>query len=149
MKGIEINFVLKDSLEALKLYEQLFDIKVIEKSELPRGQNEAVFTLYDMRFHMLDENKEFNLHAPVKGGSTSLWFNVLVEDLEEIYHRALDLGCTSLQEITHFEVFGVSNASVLDPFGYVWLLQQVHQELSHEERIRLWQERMAENDAGE
>ena len=28
-----------------------------------------------------------------------------------------------------------------DPFGYQWMLMQVHKVVSHEERIRLWEEK--------
>lgn len=148
MQGVEVNFVVKDSLQALSLYEKIFEIEVIESSQLPVGQNEVVFTLFDTRFHMLDENPDFQLMAPTSNNPNTIWFNVTVEDIESTYNKALQAGCTSLQEITELELYGISNAMVVDPFGYLWLLHEVHRVVSHEERIRLWQETMAENDAG-
>ncbi len=54
--GAEINMVVEDSLRALELYEQIFEIERVEVSNFPKGQNEVVFNLYGLRFHMLDEN---------------------------------------------------------------------------------------------
>jgi len=53
--------IVADSLKALELYEKIFDIQRVEVSNLPKGENEVVFTLYGVRFHMLDENPEFGL----------------------------------------------------------------------------------------
>jgi hypothetical protein len=37
--------------------------------------------------------------------------------------------------------YGVSNAIFRDPFGYIWMLHQVHKEVSFEERKQLWEDR--------
>lgn len=42
MVGVEIDFVVSDSLKALELYEKIFDIERVEVSDLPRGENEVV-----------------------------------------------------------------------------------------------------------
>ena len=39
MVGVEIDFVVSDSLKALELYEKIFDIERVEVSDLPRGEN--------------------------------------------------------------------------------------------------------------
>ena len=44
MVGVELDLVVKDSIKALELYEKIFDIEVVEVSNFPRGENEAVFT---------------------------------------------------------------------------------------------------------
>ena len=53
--GVEFDFVVKDSLQALALYESIFEVERLEVTDLPVGQNEAVFTIYGTRFHRLDE----------------------------------------------------------------------------------------------
>ncbi|WP_040048171.1 VOC family protein [Bacillus thermotolerans] len=141
MVGVEIDMVVKDSLEALDIYEKLFDIERVEVSNLPRGENEVVFTLYGVRFHMLDENPEFHLIAPNPDDPKTIWVNVTVPDIKETYTKAMDLGCTEVQPVTELPDYGVSNAIFMDPFGYIWMLHQVHKVVSHEERIRLWEEK--------
>ena len=65
--GVEVNFVVQDSIKALALYESIFEVRRVEVTEYPRGNNEAVFTIYGTRFHMLDENPQFMLIAPKLG----------------------------------------------------------------------------------
>ena len=141
MVGVEIDLVLTDSLKALALYEKIFDIEPIEVTDFPQGQNEVVFTLYGVRFHMLDENPQFELIAPKPGDPKPIWFNILVEDIASTYAKAMAAGCAEIQPVTEMAAYGVSNAIFRDPFGYIWMLHQVHKEVSFEERKQLWEDR--------
>lgn len=113
----------------------------MEVSNLPQGENEVVFTLYGVQFHLLDENLQFHLIAPTPDDPKSIWFNITVPDIKETYAKAMDFGCTEIQPVTELPDYGVSNAIFMDPFGHIWMLHQVHKEVSHEDRIRLWQEK--------
>lgn len=139
MVGVEIDLVVTDSLKAVKVYEEIFDIKRVEVSDLPKGENEVIFSLYGVHFHMLDENPDFQLIAPTPDDPKTIWFNVTVPDIEATFTKAAELNCTPIQPITNLPSYGVSNALFLDPFGYIWMLHQVHRDVSHEERIRLWE----------
>ncbi len=141
MVGVEIDMVVADSLEALGLYEKIFDIQRIEVSNFPRGENEVIFSLYGVRFHMLDENPAFLLIAPTADSQKSIWYNVMVPDIRKTYDLAMEAGCTEVQPVTDIPDYGVTNAVFADSFGYVWMLHQVHQEVSHEQRLKLWEER--------
>jgi PhnB protein len=141
MVGVEIDLVLTDSLKALAHYEKIFDIEPIEVTDFPQGQNEVVFTLYGVRFHMLDENPQFELIAPKPGDPKPIWFNILVEDIASTYAKAMAAGCAEIQPVTEMAAYGVSNAIFRDPFGYIWMLHQVHKEVSFEERKQLWEDR--------
>ncbi|GEN45408.1 VOC family protein [Alkalibacillus haloalkaliphilus] len=140
MVGVEIDLVVKDSLKALDLYEKVFEVKRVEVSNLPRGENEAVFKLYEVQFHLLDENPDFYLIAPKPDHPKTSWVNVTVPDINETYSKAMEMECTEIQPVTELPDHGVSNAIFMDPFGYVWMLHQVHKEVSHEERLQLWEE---------
>ncbi|WP_027108513.1 VOC family protein [Lacticigenium naphthae] len=146
MSGVEIDFVSGDSLKALDLYEKIFEIKRIEVSDLPKGENEVVFELEGVRFHMLDENPAFGLNAPTSEHPNTIWFNVSVSDIKEVYAKALKEGCMEIQPVTELPDHGVANAIFVDPFGYQWMLHQIHKEVSHEERIQLWKDKKAANE---
>jgi PhnB protein len=141
MVGVEIDLVTTDSLKALELYEKIFELERVEITDFPRGQNEVVFLLYGTRFHILDENPEFNLVAPKPGDPKLIWFNILVEDIATTFVQDLGAGCTEVQPVTEIPDFGVSNAIFNDPFGHIWMLHQVHREVGFEERKKLWEER--------
>lgn len=140
MVGVEIDLVVTDSLQALECYEKIFDIERVEVSNFPKGENEVVFTLYGVRFHMLDENPKFHLIAPKPDDPKTIWFNILVPDIEETYEKAMRAGCTEIQPVTQMPEYGIANAIFLDPYGHQWMLHQLYREVSHEERLRLWEE---------
>lgn len=142
MTGVEIDFVVTDSLKALALYERVFEVKRIEVTDFPKGQNEAVFSIYGTRFHMLDENPEFQLIAPKPNDPKPIWFNVMVPDIRKVHESAMEAGCMMVQEVTEMADHGVSNSMFADPFGYLWMLHQVHREVSFEERRQLWEEKL-------
>lgn len=52
------------------------------------------------------------------------------------------MGCKELQPVTELKDYGISNAIFIDPFGYQWLLHQIHKVVSYEERIKMLEEQM-------
>jgi len=138
--GVEIDMIVTDSLKALELYEKIFDIERIEATDFSKGENEVIFSLYGVRFHMLDENPQFEMIAPKPNDPKPIWFNIMVPDINLTFSNAIKEGCTEVQPITEMMDYGVSNAMFSDVFGYIWMLHQVHREVSFEERTKLWEE---------
>lgn len=124
--GVEIDFIVTDSIGALELYKSIFEVEVVDVTSLAKGQNEAVFTLYGTRFHMLDQNLELGMVAPKPDECNAVWFNVAVPDLHLVHASALAAGCTQIQAITQLPEFGAIHSMFLDAFGYVWMLHQAY-----------------------
>lgn len=146
LTGIEIDFVVLDSIKALDLYEHIFDVQRIEVTDYACGLNEAVFTMYGTRFHMLDENPQYMLTAPTPGNSSSMWLNISVPDIREIYKKAMASGCMEIQPPVDMEAMGITTAIFSDPFGYVWMLSEVHRDVSFEERCRIMEDHISAGD---
>ena len=127
MDHVEFDFVVGDSQAAAAYYQQVFAdaFEPIQVTAWPRGLNEAIFNLFGTRFHLLDENPEYGLTAPVEGTSHSSWVNLTVPDLRAIWDRAMAGGATEIQPITVIAELGIMNAAFLDPFSHVWLLHQI------------------------
>lgn len=142
MTGVEIDMIVSDCLEALKLYESIFKVERIEVTEFEKGENEVVFSIYNSCFHLLDENLQYGLIAPKPGDTKSMWLNVMVPDIAATYKKAIKLGCNEIQPVTEIPDYGVSNAMFSDPFGYVWMLHQVHKDICFEERMELMKKNM-------
>jgi PhnB protein len=140
MIGVEIDFVVQNCLEALPLYESIFEVESIEATHFPPGRNEAVFSMYGTRFHMLDEVQEAGLVAPRADTPLSMWVNIVVPDIKVTYEKAITAGCKEIQSVKELDAFGVSNAIFCDPFGYIWMLHQVHREVSFEDRCKAYEE---------
>lgn len=126
MNSVEITMIVRDSIKALNLYKNIFDIEDIECTNLEKGLNEAVFTLYGTKFHMLDENMDYMLIAPKDDDNKSISFNVTVNDIEKTFNNAVKNGCKIYQEIKKIDKMNLSNAVFCDEFGYVWLLHQIY-----------------------
>jgi len=142
MVGVEIDMIVSDSLKALELYEKIFEIERIEVTDFPKGENEVVFSLYGSRFHMLDENPTFALKAPnPENEPQTIWYNIMVPDINDTFSKAMTEGCTEIQAVTEMPEMGASIAIFFDPFGYQWMLHQIHEEVSFEERMRIFEEK--------
>ena len=140
--GTEINFITKNCIEALKTYKNIFGnaLEVVEESDFGLGKSEAIFNLYGTRFHMLDPNPDFGMIAPSDDHMNTIWFNIAVENIEETYKKAMENGCIEIQPITKMENMGISNAMFKDSYNYVWLLHEIHEVKSHEERVEALKE---------
>lgn len=143
MTGVEIDMIVSNSLEALKLYEDIFKVERIEVTDFETGQNEAIFSIYSGCFHLLDENPQYGLIAPRPGDNKSMWVNVMVPDIEATYTKAINAGCSAIQPVTNLPDFGVSNAMFSDPFGYIWMIHQVHKDVCYEDRMELMKKNMS------
>lgn len=140
--GIEIDMVVTDCLAALKLYEKVFGAEKIEAASYNKGLNEAVFTVYGTRFHLLDENPAYGLTAPKPGVQLPVWCNAVVEDIGAVFEKAKAAGFAVIQPLNDMKDFGVINAVVKDPFGYVWMFHQILKEVGFEERCKLIEAQM-------
>lgn len=139
MTGVEFDFIVKDSLAALDLYTKVFGAETVEATSFDKGLNEVVFTIFGSRFHMLDENEEYQLFAPKEGTPLPMWLNLMVEDIASVAALAEEHGFTVVQEVTEMPEMGVSNAVLYDPFGYSWMLHQMHRIVTFEERVALFE----------
>ena len=141
MNKIEVNMIVKDSLKAVALYEEIFNAICGGKTDFPLGQNEAIFSIEGMHFHLLDENPDYGMVAPLPGVAQSFWINLTVPNIKKTYQAALDAGCKEIQPITEMKDHGISNAMFSDEFGYIWLLHQIHTDMSFEARTKAWEEK--------
>lgn len=148
MTGVEIDLVVTDSLAALKFYDAVFGVETVEVTNYERGLNEAVFTLYGTRFHLLDENPQYQLMAPKAGDGKPFWINVLVEDIHATLKAAKKEAVTMIQEIIEMPEMGGSNAMFLDPFGHLWLVHEIRTVKSFEERTAYLEEQMKHQQDG-
>lgn len=140
--GVEIDMVIENSLDALELYKKVFEAEEVEVTNYEKGLNEVVFTIQDTRFHMLDENKEYGLYGPKKDIPSSIWFNLVVEDIDDIYNKAKAEGFEVIQPLQEIKEFGVINTILSDPFGYQWMLHEIKKEVSFEERKKIMEKEL-------
>ncbi len=143
--GVEIDMIVEDSLAAFSTYEKVFKAEKIEGTNYEKGLNEVIFIMLNTRFHLLDENPEYDLYAPKKENPNTMWCNLLIEDIEETFKIAEGEGFQTIQPIAELKEFGVKNAVIVDPFGYSWMLHQILKEVSFEDRKKIIEEKLKDN----
>jgi len=136
--GVEICKVVPSSVEALGLYEKIFDVERVEVSDFGVGKSEVVFNIYGARLHLLDENPAHMLIAPKDGDPISMWINVAVPDIQQVFDAAMEVGCAQVMPVNDMPAMGLMNAMFTDPFGHLWMLHQVNRVVSHEERMEIF-----------
>ena len=127
VKAAEICIVVKSSIEALKLYESIFEIKKFDVVDKGIGLSEAIFGIYGTIFHLLDENHAHMLFAPQGGDIQSIWMNIAVPNIDETFKKAMDAGCRQISPVTKIGETKVKNAVFADNLGYIWMLHQFEQ----------------------
>jgi uncharacterized glyoxalase superfamily protein PhnB len=129
MTSVEIDFVVPDVLAAFDAYSKVFGAEALEKSSLEKGLNEVVFTVFGTRFHMLDENPDAFLVAPKEGQGGFMWFNLVVDDIKDVFEKASAAGFSTILEIQEVQMLslpaGSKTAMQKDPWGYIWQLHQI------------------------
>lgn len=139
----ELILVVENVNIAVDHYTKLFkQTEIIEITSYEVGLNEAIINVAGMQLHLMDENPEHGLNTYKRTEPLPFTINVTVEDIEVINDIALELGLEFIMELTHMEKFGVSNMIFIDNFGYSWMVHQVHELKSFEERTKAIEEDM-------
>lgn len=133
MHKAELDFIVPNSLEAITVYQSVFEVSDIEPTDYEKGLNEVRFKLQEMQMHILDENPDYNMYAPKQDVTFPIWVTLTVSDIKETLQKAVDNGFSLVQPLTDIPEFGVKNAVIKDPFGYQWMLHEVYGSKTTEE----------------
>lgn len=115
---------------------------ISESSEKLIDFLKAVFEAEEMPNSKIKNEDGAIIHVVVKIGNamimlfdakkgwnpTPTFLNLYVEDVEKVYQKALQLGATSVTDITTLW-FGEKVCRILDPFGNLWWINQRIQEI--------------------
>ncbi len=74
--------IVTDRLATLKLNESIFEVEPIAIADFQKELNEVIFDIYGMRFHILNENRKFQMFAPEENDSNPICFNIVVSELK-------------------------------------------------------------------
>lgn len=90
------------------------------------------------RFMLSDEYPEIGVRAPTSLGGTPLALHLTVDDVDDLFERALATGAQSLSA-PEDQPHGARHGTLLDPFGHRWMLSQQVEDLD----LETYQERSA------
>src|SRR5262245_47809326 len=124
---------IRNAAAAIEFYKRVFG--AVEKMRLaePDGKvGHAELEIGGARLMISDEYPELDVLGPeTRGGATS-GFHIMVEDADAVFKEAVAAGARALKPVTD-QFYGERSGKLADPFGHVWFVAMVKEQLSDEE----------------
>lgn len=120
---------------AIDFYRKAFGAKEIGRISMPDGSiAHAEIEIGGARLMLADENKEWGNLSPQTLGGTAAGICLYVENVDEVFARALKEGAKvdGGMEVKD-QFYGDRSGSLLDPFGHKWMIMTHIEDLSFED----------------
>ena len=132
----------RNAAAALEFYKQIFG--AIEKMRMaePDGKvGHAEIEIGKARIMISDEYPELDVLGPESRGGTTAGLHLLVEDVDAVFSAAVTAGAKELKPVSD-QFYGERSGKLADPFGHVWYIATVKEQLSDEEVQRRYEDLM-------
>lgn len=127
-------FMFKDCRKAIEFYKSAFG--AWERYVMPgpdgKGIMHAELLVGDSIVMMGDENPQEACKSAESLGGSPISFYLYVENVDAAFRRAVEAGAKSVMEVQEM-FWGDRAGSLVDPFGYNWMLATHTRDLSPEE----------------
>jgi PhnB protein len=127
--------VVSKAAELIDFYKKVFGAVETMRLKQPDGRiGHAQLTINGASIMLADEFPEMGFLSPksLGGARSPVSIHLYVENVDEVYKRALAAGATSLREPAD-QFYGERNAQVRDPSGHCWDISIQIEEVSLEE----------------
>ena len=141
-RSVTPHLLVRSAEQALDFYKRAFGAKELFRSKLPYGDGLHIHMRIGETMVMLTDemppNEENDGHFQVNLGSpqtlcgTSVVLEVLVDDVDAAYQKAVDAGGKASMPVSD-TFWGDRYGWITDPFGHIWGLATVKEELTPEQ----------------
>lgn len=135
-----------DATAAIEFYQRAFGAKERVRMHGPDGMiAHAELEIGDSKVMLADPFPQASTRPPKELGGTSVSVFVYVENVDEVFQRAVDAGATATMEPDD-QFWGDRFGSVTDPFGHSWQISTHVEDVPPEEmekRSKEWMAQMA------
>ena len=125
----------KDAVKAIEFYEQAFGAKEIMRFEAGGSIPHAEIRIGDSTILLAEEWPEGGRFSPETLGNSPVIMSLSVPDVDEFFAHAMGAGAKTVRPIAD-QFYGRREGMLQDPFGYVWSISTVKEEMSLEEMHR-------------
>jgi PhnB protein len=130
------HMVVRGAADAAEWYARALGAEERQRVELPGGK---IMSL-ELRFGespvmVADEFPEMGILSPLSVGGTSVVLNLVTDDVDALWARALEAGAEELHPLQD-AFWGDRHGQITDPFGHRWGLAQHLRDVSAEEIAR-------------
>jgi PhnB protein len=125
----------KDAAKAIEFYKQAFGAKEVMRFETEGGMPHAEIKIGDSSILLSDEWPEGGRFSPETLGGTPVQMSLVVEDVDSFAERAVAAGLETILPIRD-QFYGHREGRFVDPFGYMWTIATITEEMPVEEMHR-------------
>jgi PhnB protein len=140
MGHITPHLVVRDVEVAVGFYRRALGAVEVYRAATPEGNELRILRIENSFVIVGEEDADLRrnnmsyakIASPDTLGGTTAVFQLNVDDVDEVYKRAVDSGATpTLPPLDQF--WGDRYGLITDPFGHMWALATIQEELSAEE----------------
>ena len=124
---------IKNAAAAVEFYKQIFGATEKMRMAEPDGKiGHAEIEIGNARIMISDEYPEIDVLGPESRGGSTVGLHILVDDVDKVFARAIAAGAKELKAVSD-QFYGERSGKLADPFGHVWYIAMVKENLSDEE----------------
>lgn len=125
--------ICRNAAQALEWYKKAFSAKEIVRMADPSGKiMHAEFRIGRAPLMLADEFPDMGYNSPESIGGSAVSIHVLVDDVDQTFMRAVELGAKEVMAVTN-QFDGERRGTLNDPYGHIWLLATRIEEVSFSE----------------
>ncbi len=135
--------IFKDSVKAIEFYKQAFGAKETMRFASEMGMMHAELEIGDSIIMLLDEWPDANLLSAESLGNSPVVMQIQVPDVDAFVDHAVSAGARLRRPVAD-QFYGHRDGVLVDPFGYVWGITTIKEEMPVEEMHRRFRAMMKE-----
>jgi PhnB protein len=121
--------------EAVEFYKRAFGAEEVGRITLSDGTiAHCEMKIGQARFMIAEETQIWGNKSPGTLGGTPVSFCIYVDNVDEVFKRALDEGATALNNMeVQDHLYGDRAGTLIDPFGHQWSVMTHVEDVTFEE----------------
>lgn len=128
--------IIKGAADAIDFYKRAFGATELLRMADPQGRvGHAEIKIGDSVIMLADEHPDMGYRGPRSLGGSSVSILLYLEDVDEVFARAVEAGAKPLREIAN-QFYGDRSGTLEDPFGHVWTVATHVEDVPPEELER-------------
>jgi PhnB protein len=128
--------IVKGASDAIEFYKRVFGATEIMRMPKPDGKiAHAELSVGDSKIMLADEYPERGYRGPLSLGGTGVSLMLYIENVDEVFKRALAAGAKELQPVKD-QFYGDRSGTLQDPFGHMWTVSTHVEDVTPEEMDR-------------
>jgi len=128
--------IVRGASDAIDFYTRAFGASEIMRFAAPDGKiGHAELQIGDSRVMLADEHPDRGYRSPQSWGGSGTGIMLYLEDVDEVFNRALKAGAKALDPVKD-QFYGDRSGTLLDPFGHWWTVATHVEDVPQDEMER-------------